>query len=113
MRPMKKTQDWGVWYVDWVTNGRGVIQLNIHWFDLYVMPSFSVHAFMSYLVFILRFTKMLWHWMSYRAENLNIPSLLGYLGSIFRIFRNFSYFGFWKKKLSKSDFLAFVHNLKA
>ena len=31
--------------------------------------------------------------MSYRAENLNIPSLLGDLGSFFRIFRNFAYFG--------------------
>ena len=29
MRPMKKIQDWGVCYVDWVTNGRGVIQVLI------------------------------------------------------------------------------------
>ena len=25
MRPMKKIQDWGVGYFDWVTNGGGVI----------------------------------------------------------------------------------------
>ena len=35
----------------------------------------------------------LWHRLSYRAENLNITSLLGYLGRFLSVFRNFAFFG--------------------
>ena len=35
----------------------------------------------------------LWHRLSYRAENLNIASLLGYLGRFLSVFRNFAFFG--------------------
>ena len=33
------------------------------------------------------------HRLSYRAENLNIASLLGYLGRFLSVFRNFAFFG--------------------